>query len=98
MVGSTQPAEPVTTAPWEAGLLVNWIFVPLAALLQVSWLGAASQGCHRAVHGAGARGEELAESLPSRQAGSRAGFQQTSNFQVSGSRSFTALRASRSAR
>lgn len=94
MVGSPQPAEPVTTGPWEAGLPVNWVFVPLATLLQVSRLGAASQSCRRAVHSARVLGEELAKRVQSRQAGSQAGFQQTSNFQVRSSRSFMALRAS----
>ena len=94
MAGSPQPAEPVATGPWEVGLPLNRVFIPLAALLQVSWLGAASQSCCRAVHSAGVLGEELAQSVRSRQAGSRAGFQQTSHFQGSGSRSFEALRAS----
>lgn len=45
---------------------------------------------HRTVPGC----EELAKRVWSRQAGSRARFQQTSDFQVSGSRSFVALRLS----
>lgn len=75
-MGAPQPAEPASTGSWEVGLPVNWAFIPPETLLWVSWLGAASRRCCGAVRSAGVLGEELARDVQSRQARSRANFQQ----------------------
>lgn len=90
-MGAPQPAETATTGSWEEGLPVNWVFIPPATLLWVSWLGAARQLLQRGARCGGAGRRACQEHV--KQTGREPGKFPT-DLQVNGSRGFMVLRAS----